>query len=33
VGTVRNQLKSVFQKTNTHRQSSLVSLLLGLPAF
>jgi DNA-binding CsgD family transcriptional regulator len=33
VGTVRNQLKSVFQKTNTHRQSSLVSLLLRLPAF
>jgi DNA-binding CsgD family transcriptional regulator len=28
LGTVRNQLKSVFQKTDTHRQSALVSLLL-----
>jgi DNA-binding CsgD family transcriptional regulator len=28
LGTVRNQLKSVFQKTDTHRQSALVRLLL-----
>jgi len=26
--TVRNQLKSIFAKTNTHRQSELVALLL-----
>jgi DNA-binding CsgD family transcriptional regulator len=26
-GTVRNQLKSVFQKTGVHRQSDLVALL------
>jgi DNA-binding CsgD family transcriptional regulator len=26
--TARNQLKSVFAKTNTHRQSELVALLL-----
>ena len=32
LGTVRNQLKSVFQKTDTHRQSALIGLLLrGLP--
>lgn len=29
-GTVREQLKAVFQKTNTHRQSQLVSLLARL---
>jgi DNA-binding CsgD family transcriptional regulator len=28
LGTVRNQLKSIFQKTDTHRQSALVRLLL-----
>jgi DNA-binding CsgD family transcriptional regulator len=29
--TARNQLKSVFQKTDTHRQSHLVSLLARFP--
>lgn len=33
VGTVRNQLKQVLSKTNTHRQSALVRLLLSLPEF
>ena len=27
-GTVRNQLKAVFQKTETHRQGELIALLL-----
>ena len=31
IGTVRNQIKQVFQKTDTHRQSQLLSLLLRLP--
>ena len=30
--TVRSQLKSIFAKTNTHRQSDLVRVLLRLPA-
>jgi DNA-binding CsgD family transcriptional regulator len=29
--TVRNELKSMFQKTRTNRQSELVRLLLSLP--
>jgi DNA-binding CsgD family transcriptional regulator len=28
--TVRNQLKSIFAKTSTHRQSELVALIAGL---
>ena len=32
IGTVRNQIKQVFQKTQTHRQSELLSLLLHLPS-
>jgi DNA-binding CsgD family transcriptional regulator len=31
VGTVRVQIKSIFRKTKTHRQSELVKLLLSLP--
>jgi DNA-binding CsgD family transcriptional regulator len=30
VGTVRRQLASLFSKTNTHRQSELVALLVHL---
>jgi len=31
--TVRTQLKAVFAKTSTHRQSGLASQLAGLPKF
>jgi DNA-binding CsgD family transcriptional regulator len=31
IGTVRMQIKSIFRKTKTHRQSELVKLLLSLP--
>lgn len=31
IGTVRNQLKQVLSKTDTHRQAALVRLLLSLP--
>ncbi len=30
IHTVRNQLKSIFSKTDTHRQTELVKLILGL---
>lgn len=33
IGTVRNQLEQIFQKTDTHRQSDLVRLLMRLPAY
>jgi len=32
LGTARNQLKAVFAKTDTHRQSELVARLLASPA-
>lgn len=32
ISTVRNQLKSVFQKTNTGRQADLINLILSGPA-
>ena len=31
-GTVRKQIQSIYKKTNTHRQSELVSLLLRFPS-
>ena len=31
IHTARNQLKSVFQKTDTHRQSELIAKLLASP--
>jgi DNA-binding CsgD family transcriptional regulator len=31
-GTLRVQLKTIFQKTDTRRQSDLLKLLLSLPA-
>ncbi len=31
IGTVRNQLKSIMDKTTTSRQSELVRLLMNLP--
>ncbi|MGH8142862.1 MAG: helix-turn-helix transcriptional regulator [Steroidobacteraceae bacterium] len=30
-GTLRGQIKSIFRKTNTHRQSELIRLLLSVP--
>lgn len=32
LGTVRNQLKQVFAKTDTHRQAQVVQLVLSLAA-
>jgi DNA-binding CsgD family transcriptional regulator len=31
VGTARFMLKSIFHKTETHRQSQLIRLLMGMP--
>ena len=33
LNTVRNQLKQIFSKTNTGRQSELISLVLSSAAF